>query len=58
MTIATPAFFWSPFAWNIFYQPFTFSLYVSLGLVSLFNLFLSEDVLFGETLLYTTQSQR
>ena len=25
-------FVWSPFAWNIFFQPFTFSLYVSLGL--------------------------
>ena len=30
MSIATPAFFWSPFVWNIFFQPFTFSLYVSL----------------------------
>ena len=30
--IATPAFFWFPFTWNIFFQPFTFSLYVSLGL--------------------------
>ena len=29
MSIATPAFFWSLFAWNIFFQPFTFSLYVS-----------------------------
>ena len=27
--IATPALFWSLFAWNIFFQPFTFSLYVS-----------------------------
>ena len=32
MSIATPAFFWFPFAWNIFFRPFTFSLYVSLGL--------------------------
>ena len=29
MSIATPAFLWSLFAWNIFFQPFTFSLYVS-----------------------------
>ena len=29
MSIATPAFFWSLFAWKIFFQPFTFSLYVS-----------------------------
>ena len=29
---STPAFFWSLFAWNIFFQPFTFSLYVSLVL--------------------------
>src|SRR5574340_1604013 len=29
MNIATPAFFWSLFAWKIFFQPFTFSLYVS-----------------------------
>ena len=29
MRIATPAFFWSLFAWKIFFQPFTFSLYVS-----------------------------
>ena len=29
MSIATPAFFWSLFAWNIFFQSFTFSLYVS-----------------------------
>ena len=28
-SIATPAFPWSLFAWNIFFQPFTFSLYVS-----------------------------
>ena len=27
MSIATPAFFWSLFAWKIFFQPFTFSLY-------------------------------
>ena len=32
MSIATPAFFWSLFVWYIFFQPFTFSLYVSLGL--------------------------
>ena len=32
MSIATPAFFWSLFAWNIFFQPFTFSLYASLVL--------------------------
>ena len=32
MSIATPAFFWSLFVWNIFFQPFTFSLYVSLVL--------------------------
>ena len=32
MRIATPAFFWFPFAWNIFFHPLTFSLYVSLGL--------------------------
>ena len=30
--IATPAFFWFPFAWNIFFHPSAFSLYVSLGL--------------------------
>ena len=30
MSIGTPAFFWSLFASNIFYQPFTFSLNVSL----------------------------
>ena len=29
MSIATPAFYWSLFAWNIFFQPFTFSLNVS-----------------------------
>ena len=32
MCIAIPAFFWSLFAWNIFYQPFIFSLCVSLVL--------------------------
>ena len=32
MSVATLAFFWSLFAWNIFSQPFTFCLYVSLGL--------------------------
>ena len=32
MSIATPAFFWSLFVWNIFFQPLTFSLYVSLVL--------------------------
>ena len=32
MSIATHAFFWSLFAWNIFFQPFTFSLYVALVL--------------------------
>ena len=30
--IATLAFSWFPFAWNIFFHPFTFSLFVSLGL--------------------------
>ena len=30
MSIATPAFFWSLFVWNIFFQPFIFSMYVSL----------------------------
>ena len=29
MSIATSAFFSSSFAWNIFFQPLTFSLYVS-----------------------------
>ena len=29
MSIATPAFFLSLFVWKIFFQPFTFSLYVS-----------------------------
>ena len=32
MRIATPAFFCFPFAWNIFFHPLTFSLYVSWGL--------------------------
>ena len=32
MSIATPIFFWFPFAWNTFVHPLTFSLYVSLGL--------------------------
>ena len=32
MRIATPAFFCFPFAWNIFSHPYTFSLYVFLGL--------------------------
>ena len=32
MGIATPASFCFPFAWNIFFHPLTFSLYVSLGL--------------------------
>ena len=32
MRIATTTFFWFPFAWNIFFHPLTFSLYVSLGL--------------------------
>ena len=32
MRIATPAFFWFPFAWNIFFHPLSFSLYASLGL--------------------------
>ena len=31
MRIATPAFFCFLFAWNIFFHPLTFSLYVSLG---------------------------
>ena len=30
ISIATPAFFWYLFVWNIFFQPFTFSLYVSI----------------------------
>ena len=32
MSIVTPAFFWYPFAWNIFFHLLTFSLYVSLEL--------------------------
>ena len=32
MRIATPAFFCFPFAWNVFFHPLTFSLYVSLDL--------------------------
>ena len=32
MRIATPAFFCFPFAWNLFFYPLTFSLYVSWGL--------------------------
>ena len=32
MSIATPALFWSLFLWNIFFQPFSSSLYVSLVL--------------------------
>ena len=32
MRIATPAFFCFPFAWNLFFHPLTFSLYVFLGL--------------------------
>ena len=32
MRIATPAFFCFPFAWNLFFHPITFSLYVSWGL--------------------------
>ena len=32
MRIATPTFFCLPFAWNVFFHPLTFSLYVSLGL--------------------------
>ena len=31
-SISTPAFFWFPCAWNNFFHPFTFSLYVFLGL--------------------------
>ena len=34
MRIAAPAFFCLPFAWNIFFYPLTFSLYVSLGMKS------------------------
>ena len=32
MRIATPVFFCFPFAWNIFFHPLTFSLYVSFDL--------------------------
>ena len=32
MKIATPGFFCFPFAWNIFFHPLAFSLYVSWGL--------------------------
>ena len=32
VSIATPAFFWFPFTWGIFFHPFTLSLFVSLGL--------------------------
>ena len=32
MNVAIPTFFQFPFAWNIFFQPLTFNLYVSLGL--------------------------
>ena len=32
LRVATPAFFCFPFAWNIFFHPLTFSLYVSLDL--------------------------
>ena len=32
MNSATPALFCFPFAWNIFFHPLSFSLYVSLGL--------------------------
>ena len=32
MSIATPAFFWFPFAWNTFFHPLTFTVYVSLDL--------------------------
>ena len=32
MRIAAPAFFCFPMAWNIFFHPLTFSLYVALGL--------------------------
>ena len=32
MRIATPAFFYFAFTWNIFFYPLTFSLYASLGL--------------------------
>ena len=32
MRIATPAFFYFPYAWNIFFHPLTFRLYMSWGL--------------------------
>ena len=32
MNIATPAFLWFPFAWNIFFHSLTFSLYIFLPL--------------------------
>ena len=32
MSIATPAFLWFPFTWNIFFHYFTFSQYESLDL--------------------------
>ena len=32
INVPTPAFFWFSYAWNIFSHPFTFSLFVSLGL--------------------------
>ena len=35
MSIATPAFFWFPSAWSIFFHPLTFHLYVSLEVVRL-----------------------
>ena len=31
-SMTTPTFFWFPFAWNTFFHPLIFSLYVSLGL--------------------------
>ena len=30
MSVTIPAFFWFPFAWNIFFHPLNFNLYVSL----------------------------
>ena len=36
MRIATPPFFCFPFAWNIFFHPLTFSLYMSLGLMRVY----------------------
>ena len=32
MSMATPGFFWFPFAWDIFFHSLTFNLYVSLEL--------------------------